>query len=79
MEDLDITRRCNEAGYKTVFYPKQMVYHDHLFKSFFSFANLKMYFSSAFYYFNKWGWFFDKKRRTINKQTIDAIKLFKKN
>lgn len=77
MEDLDITRRCHDAGYKTIFYPNQVVYHDHLFKSFLTVANLKMYFSSAFYYFNKWGWFFDKKRRMINKNTINNIKLNK--
>jgi GT2 family glycosyltransferase len=74
MEDLDITRRCYDAGFKTVFYPKQIVYHDHLFKSFLTIANLKMYFTSAFYYYNKWGWFFDKKRRVINKKTINNIK-----
>lgn len=74
MEDLDITRRCNDAGYKTVFYPNQVVYHDHLYKSFLTLANIKMYFVSAFYYFNKWGWFFDKKRIDINKRTIDSIK-----
>ena len=74
MEDLDITRRCHDAGYKTIFYPNQVVYHDHLFKSFLTVANLKMYFSSAFYYYNKWGWFFDKKRRMINKKTINDIK-----
>lgn len=74
MEDLDITRRCQDAGYKTMFYPNQVVYHDHLFKSFLTIANLKMYFTSAFYYFNKWGWFLDKKRSLINKQTIVNIK-----
>lgn len=74
MEDLDITRRCQDAGFKTIFYPNQVVYHDHLFKSFLTMANLKMYFKSAFYYFNKWGWFFDRKRSSINKQTINAIK-----
>ncbi|PKH67659.1 glycosyl transferase family 2 [Flavobacterium sp. ALD4] len=74
MEDLDITRRCYDAGFKTVFYPNQIVYHDHLFKSFLTMANLKMYFTSAFYYYNKWGWFFDKKRRMINKKTINNIK-----
>lgn len=78
MEDLDITRRCNDAGFKTIFYPNQIVYHDHLYKSFLTMANLKMYFSSAFYYFNKWGWFFDRKRELINKQTIDNIKSIKK-
>jgi GT2 family glycosyltransferase len=73
-EDLDITRRCNQAGFKTIYYPHQLVYHDHLYKTFLSFANIKMYFISSFYYFDKWGWFFDKTRRMINKKTIDKIK-----
>lgn len=73
MEDLDISRRCYEAGYKTIYYPNQVVYHDHLYKTFLTFANLKMYFISAFYYFNKWGWFFDKKRTQINKKIIKQI------
>jgi GT2 family glycosyltransferase len=73
MEDLDITRRCQEAGFRTLFYPNQVVYHDHLYKSFLTIANLKMYFTSAFYYFNKWGWVFDKSRRKINKKTIERI------
>jgi len=73
MEDLDITRRCSDAGFKTIFYPNQIVYHDHLFKSFLTISNLKMYFTSAFYYYNKWGWFFDKKRRMVNKKTINNI------
>lgn len=77
MEDLDITRRCHDAGYKTIFYPHQVVYHDHLYKSFLTVANLKMYFSSAFYYYNKWGWFIDKKRNLINKKTIKNIKSIK--
>jgi GT2 family glycosyltransferase len=73
MEDLDISRRCYESGYKTIFYPKQHVYHDHVFKSFLSFENLKMYLKSSIYYFNKWGWFFDKRRDEINLQTINKI------
>lgn len=70
MEDLDISRRCYESGFKNIFYPKKQVYHDHLYKTFFTFSNVKMYFYSAFYYFNKWGWFFDKKRDLINKEII---------
>jgi GT2 family glycosyltransferase len=73
MEDLDISRRCYEAGYKTLYFPYQVVYHDHSYKTFLSFANLKMYFTSAFYYFNKWGWFFDKERSKINKKIIQQI------
>ncbi|RKS13328.1 glycosyltransferase [Flavobacterium sp. 120] len=79
MEDLDITRRCYDAGFKTLFYPNQIVYHDHLFKSFLTLANLKMYFTSAFYYYNKWGWVFDKKRTFINKKTIKDIEFAKRN
>lgn len=79
MEDLDITRRCQDAGFKTIFYPKEVVYHDHIYKSFLTLANLKMYFTSAFYYFNKWGWIFDRKRVNINKQTIRKIKQINNN
>lgn len=78
LEDLDISRRCYDAGFKTLFYPNQIVYHDHLFKSFLTSANLKMYFTSAFYYYNKWGWFFDKKRTLINKKTIKGIEAAKR-
>ncbi len=74
MEDLDISRRCYEAGYKTIFYPNQIVYHDHSYKSFSTISNLKMYLSSAIYYFNKWGWFFDKKRKQINNETLAQFK-----
>lgn len=77
MEDLDISRRCYEAGFKTIFYPNQIVYHDHLFKSFLTTTNLKMYFKSAFYYFNKWGWFFDQKRNRINRDTLESINRIK--
>jgi hypothetical protein len=38
-------------------YRNQVVYHDHLFKSFLTIANSKMYLTSFYYYFNKWGWF----------------------
>ncbi|MFT4802698.1 MAG: hypothetical protein ACI93N_002479, partial [Flavobacteriaceae bacterium] len=64
---------------KTVFYPNQIVYHDHLYKSFLTMANLKMYLTSSYYYFNKWGWFFDHQRIKINKKTIENIRLLKLN
>lgn len=73
MEDLDISRRCCANGFKNIFYPNQVVYHDHLFKSVLNKANLTMYLTSAIYYFNKWGWIFDKERVLINKKTLAAI------
>lgn len=73
MEDLDISRRCYEAGYRNIFYPLNFVYHDHLYKSVLNFSNFKIYLKSAIYYFNKWGWFFDFKRKNINEEIINKI------
>jgi hypothetical protein len=50
------------------------VYHDHQRKSFADFATFKRYLKSAIYYFNKWGWFFDKERSHINRKTLAQIK-----
>jgi len=62
MEDVDLNRRLF-AKYRTMFYPK--VYITHVFAKE-SQKNLKMLFihiKSTIYYFNKWGWFFDKERK----------------
>lgn len=74
MEDLDISRRCAIHGFKSIFYPYQVVYHDHLFKSVINLTNLKIYLTSAIYYFNKWGWLIDKDRIITNKKTLLKIK-----
>lgn len=73
MEDLDITRRVWNAGYKTIFYPKVLVIHDHEIKKMTNFKTLLIYLKSAVYYFNKWGWIFDKNRREINRYTLKKI------
>ena len=78
-EDLDIARRCKDAGFKNIFFPKKIIYHDHIHKSFLNIANLKMYIKSAVYYFNKYGWFFDSKRKKVNHDTIKRIKAAKQN
>jgi hypothetical protein len=31
---------------------------------------LKLFLKSAFYYFNKWGWFLDNDRKILNKRTL---------
>lgn len=72
-EDIDITRRLIAASYKTVFYPDVHIYHHHERKSFKNFKVFKTYLKSTIYYFNKWGWFFDKERRKINKQTLSQF------
>jgi len=66
-EDIDLTRRIAE-GHKTIFYPKVLVYHNHGKASHQSLKMLILHFKNLVKYFNKWGWFFDKKRTLINKR-----------
>lgn len=73
MEDVDICRRVIDSGYRSVFFPHELVFHDHEKKSFSNLKTLKIYLKSAIYYFNKWGWFFDKKRVVTNKKTRSQI------
>jgi|SRR5690242_5102456 len=72
-EDIDICRRVIDAGYRSVYYPKVCVHHNHEPKSFTDFKTFKVYLRSAIYYFNKWGWFFDIRRRIINKRTLSQL------
>jgi GT2 family glycosyltransferase len=71
-EDVDITRRIHEH-YKTIFYPKISVFH-HYEKG--SHKNIKLLYyhiESTICYFNKWGWFFDAERKSVNKSVLDKI------
>ncbi len=77
MEDLDITRRVLNTGYKTIFFPDVSVYHDHERKIMTNIKTLSIYVKSAIYYFNKWGWFFDKNRKKINEETYQRFTLSK--
>ena len=72
-EDIDFCRNIINSGYKSLFYPEVSVVHAHEKKSMTSIRTLKVYFKSMFYYFNKWGWFFDKQRRYVNKETLEQF------
>lgn len=72
-EDIDICRRVIEIGFRTIIYPFVSVYHDHEKKSFKNYKTMKIYLRSALYYFNKWGWILDNKRRKINKETLKQL------
>lgn len=66
-EDIDICRRIALVGYDTVFYPYVSIIHAHRKESFKNMKMLFVHIKSAIYYFNKWGWFFDKYRKERNK------------
>ena len=71
-EDIDITRRIHEQ-YATVYYPAVEVVHAHAAESRKSLKMLFIHIQNMIRYFNKWGWFFDKKRRVTNKQVLKAL------
>lgn len=64
-EDIDLTRRMHNF-YKTVYYPKEVIFHIHRQSSYHSFKMLCIHIVNMIRYFNKWGWFFDKRRDKIN-------------
>ncbi len=63
-EDIDLTRRMMEYG-RTVLDPSVSVYHEYERGSHKNIRLLCIFLRSAFQYFNKWGWFFDKGRRRL--------------
>ncbi len=69
-EDLDLCRRIGEVA-RTVYYPKVFVYHEYAKGSYKNRKLLKYHIQSVIKYFNKWGWFFDKKRKVMNQRFLD--------
>jgi len=71
-EDIDITRRMHEK-YATLFYPDVKVIHAHAAESHKSLKMLYIHIVNLIRYFNKWGWFFDRKRRETNKKVLKTL------
>lgn len=68
-EDFDLCRRIGKLS-KTIFFPKVSITHNYEKGSYRNNKLLNYHIQSAIKYFNKWGWFFDKERKKINKQTL---------
>lgn len=71
-EDIDLTRRIHEK-WQTLFYPPLSIYHAHAAASRTSMRMLWIHISNMVKYFNKWGWFFDSKRRSANRKLIKFL------
>lgn len=72
-EETDLCRRLIAGGYKTIFYPEVSIVHEFQKGSHKSWRLTWIGIKSAIYYFNKWGWFFDKERSKINKETLQNL------
>lgn len=73
LEDVDFSRRIHRH-YRTVYFPEAIIYHDYKKGSYNSLKHFQYHIFSAVKYFNKWGWFFDKERRTINSRALSYLK-----
>lgn len=76
LEDIDLNRRIH-SQYKTIYYPDATVTHEHQKESYKSKKLLKAHIKSAIYYFNKYGWFFDKERTNINRNVLRELEKLK--
>lgn len=65
MEDYDLCRRIGEK-YKVICFPEAEIVHEHGKASYKSKKMMMIHAKSAIKYFNKWGWFFDRKRKEVN-------------
>jgi GT2 family glycosyltransferase len=77
-EDFDFIRRLHRIG-KTIYYPYISIIHNHAKESYKSRKMMIEHIKSAIKYFNKWGWFFDKERRHMNKKILDEITILTHN
>ena len=68
-EDTDLTRRIHKH-YRTVFYPEATIYHHNQRASYRNLVIMMHHTFSAIRYFNKWGWFNDIERETINQRIL---------
>lgn len=74
LEDTDLCRRFLEVS-DTCYVPFVSITHEAQRESAKNRQLLKIHIQSAIRYFNKWGWFFDRKRRLYNCRAIRAYHL----
>lgn len=68
-EDADINRRIHKK-YRTMYNPEATVIHAYEGGTHKNFHLFWITVKALSYYLTKWGWFFDKERREINRETI---------
>ncbi|MGH9818857.1 MAG: glycosyltransferase [Pyrinomonadaceae bacterium] len=72
-EDIDLSRRIYTHS-RSVFYPEVSIVHRHTAASYRSFKLFRIHFKNVCLYFNKYGWFFDKQRRSVNRKVLAQFK-----
>lgn len=76
-EDFDLIRRLHRVG-KTIYYPNAAIVHRHERESYKNGKMLRIHMRSAWQYFHKYGWLFDKERAEMNEKVLREIE-YEKN
>lgn len=71
-EDFDLSRRMHKK-YKTVYFPNVEIIHDYQRGATKNVRLFFIYVNSAFHYFCKYGWFFDKDRKKTNEKVLSQL------
>lgn len=71
-EDIDFSRRLH-SRYKTLFFPDVSIYHRFSRLSYRNWRISLIHMSSVIKYFCKWGWIYDKERRSVNRKLLEEI------
>lgn len=71
-EDFDLMRRLHRVS-KTLYFPGVQIIHDHQKESYKNRKMLIAHIKSAVRYFEKFGWWFDRERREMNKKILQEI------
>lgn len=72
-EETDLGRRIISAGFENVYFPNVEITHEFQKGSHRSMKLTLIGVKSAIYYFNKWGWIFDKERTSINRKALEGL------
>jgi GT2 family glycosyltransferase len=72
LEDVDLSRRIGRLS-RTVYFPYVSVVHEYGKGSYKSLKLLYYHARSAILYFNKWGWFSDLEKETMNRMALQKI------
>lgn len=71
-EDIDISRRIH-ANWKTMYWPEVSIIHEHGAASRKNLRMLRIHTVNMIRYFNKWGWLFDRERRSFNSRLLSSV------
>jgi GT2 family glycosyltransferase len=73
LEDVDLSRRVCQAQHVVRYCPDALVIHESQRRSYRDVRFLLFHITSAIRYFNKWGWFSDRQRKSLNQRCLAEL------